>query len=331
MTEQFAVRPEPCSIPCDLCGGTDVSLLATRSRSGAPLRTVICRACGLVWSDPRPHDARGFYEADYRVAYKGAYEPRPKHILRAGKVALSRLARIRRLLDGGRKRILDVGAGGGEFAYLLARLRHDVRGVEPNRGYAEYSIREYGLAIDVGFVQDVALPPESFDVVTMWHALEHTESPSSVLDRLRRALDPDGVLVVEVPNVEATCQSPKSTFHEAHLYNFNVASLRGVAAKVGLEEVRHALSSDGGNITMLFRRRAPGAGAPQGAPIPGNCERVFGIVSRHTDLRHYATRYPYVRAWQRLERSLNEKREMAELGGERPLDALYSRVLGRPG
>ncbi len=304
-------------------------MLATRSRSGAPLRTVICRSCGLVWSDPRPHDARQFYETDYRVEYKGAYEPRPKHILRAGKVALSRLEKVRRLLDGGRKRILDVGTGGGEFAYLLSRLGHDVRGVEPNRGYAEYSIREYGLPIDVGFAQDALLPPEAFDVITMWHALEHTESPSFVLERLGRALDADGVLVVEVPNVEATCQSPKSTFHEAHLYNFNVASLRGVAAKVGLEEAGHALSPDGGNITMLFRRRAPATEARQGTPIPGNWARVSTVVSRHTDLRHYATRHPYVRAWQRLGRSLNEKREIARLGGgRRLLDSLYSRALG---
>jgi len=328
MTQQLTTRPDPRSIPCDLCGGSDVSVLATRSRTGAPLRTVICRACGLVWSDPRPHDARQFYEADYRVEYKGSYEPRPKHILRAGKVALSRLGKIQDLLDGGRKRVLDVGTGGGEFAYLLSRLGHDVRGVEPNRGYAEYSIREYGLAIDVGFMQDVALPAESFDIITIWHALEHTESPSSVLDRLRRALSADGVLVVEVPNVEATCQSPKSTFHEAHLYNFNVASLRGVAEKVGLREVRHAISPDGGNITMLLRGDPSRPGPAKGASIPGNCARISGIVSRHTDLRHYATHHPYARAWGRLTRSVNEKREIAQLdGGRRLLDSLYSRAL----
>ncbi len=50
--------------------GPKVSILSTRSRSGNPL-TVICRACGLVWSDPRPHDARQILtEAEYRLAYK---------------------------------------------------------------------------------------------------------------------------------------------------------------------------------------------------------------------------------------------------------------------
>ncbi|MBH0181271.1 MAG: glycosyltransferase family 9 protein [Nitrospira sp.] len=46
---------ESSSIPCNLCGGTEVSTLSNRSRSGKPLRTVICKSCGLVWSDPRPH------------------------------------------------------------------------------------------------------------------------------------------------------------------------------------------------------------------------------------------------------------------------------------
>jgi methylase of polypeptide subunit release factors len=110
-----------CSIPCNLCGGTEVSILSNRSRSGKPLRTVICRACGLVWSDPRPHDARRFYEQEYRLSYKHTYRPKLKHVLRAGNVALSRFEKIEQLLST-RKAVLDVGTGGGEFAYLLQSL-----------------------------------------------------------------------------------------------------------------------------------------------------------------------------------------------------------------
>ena len=303
-------------------------MLGTRSRTGAPLRTVICRRCGLAWSDPRPHDARSFYETAYRVEYKGTYEPSPQHVLRAGKTALDRLSRMPPLGDAPR-RMLDAGSGGGEFAYLLARLGHHVRGIEPNRGYAEYSIRQYRLAIDVGFVQDVALEPASFDVVTAWHVLEHTESPSSVLEALARALAPGAVMVVEVPNVEATCQSPANTFHEAHLYSFNVASLTGVAGKAGLEHVGHTLSPDGGNITMRLRRREsqPAGGPP---PIPGNCERILAIVKGHTNLRHFATAHPYRRVFDRLRRSLAERSNVTRLtrGGRRLLDAFYDEAFG---
>ncbi|OQW30918.1 MAG: methyltransferase type 11 [Nitrospira sp. SG-bin1] len=299
-------------------------MLSNRSRSGKPLRTVICRACGLVWSDPRPHDARQFYEEEYRLSYKHTYSPKPKHVLRAGHVALSRFEKIERLLLN-RKAVLDVGTGGGEFAYLLQSLGHRVCGIEPNRGYADYSIREYGLTVQVGFVQDATFPLDSFDVVTIWHVLEHTEDPGSILALLRSWLKPDGTLVVEVPNVEATCQSPRSTFHEAHLYNFNVVSLRRLAKKHGLFEARHLISRDGGNITMFFTRTAPLIADQFEAVIPGNYEWVSRIVRQHGNVRHHLTPLPYLRMWQRLCRSLRERRQTADArSGKALLDGLYS-------
>ena len=315
---------DPCSIPCNLCGGRAVSILSHRSRSGKSLRTVICQACGLVWSDPRPHDARRFYEEEYRLSYKHSYSPKSKHVLRAGKVALSRFEKIESLLSN-RKAVLDVGTGGGEFAYLLQSLGHDVSGIEPNRGYADYSIQEYRLTVQVGFVQDATCSPESFDVVTIWHVLEHTEDPGSVLALLRSWLKPDGTLVVEVPNVEATCQAPHNTFHEAHLYNFNVVSLRRLARKHGLYETKHLISRDGGNITMFLSRIEPLVHDPYDASIPGNCAWISRIVSQHSNVRRHLTPIPYLRAWQRLCRSLQERREAAdERSGKALLDTLYS-------
>lgn len=316
-----------CTIPCNLCGEREVAILSNWSRSGKPLQTVICRACGLVWSDPRPHEARHFYEDEYRLAYKQTYSPKPKHVLRAGKVALSRFEKIAELLSM-RKAVLDVGTGGGEFAYLLQSLGHSVSGVEPNRGYAEYSIQEYGLTVQVGFVQDATFPLGSFDVVTIWHVLEHTEDPGGVLELLRSWLKVDGVLVVEVPNVESTCQAPKNTFHEAHLYNFNVVSLRRLAKKHGMQEAWHVISRDGGNITMFLTRTEPLLEQPYEAEIPGNYEWVSKIVRGHSDLRRHLTPLPYLRAWERLCRSLRERRETAGLtDGKAILDQLYSHPL----
>ncbi len=316
-------RTEKCSIPCNLCGGSDGAVLSYRSRSGRPLRTVICTSCGLVWSDPRPHDTRRFYEEEYRLSYKNSYAPKPKHVLRAGKVALSRFEKITQLLQS-RKAVLDVGTGGGEFAYLLRSLGHGVNGIEPNKGYANYAVREYELTVHVGFVQESVFPPDSFDVVTMWHVLEHTEDPGAVLAQLRSWLKPDGMLVIEVPNVEATCQSPTSTFHEAHLYNFNVVSLRRLARKHGLYESTHIISPDGGNITMCLTRQEPLIVEPCQTSIPGNCEWVSKIVRGHSNLKRHMTAAPYVRAWQRLRRSLAERRETSgEVSGRELLDRLY--------
>ncbi|NOU22996.1 MAG: class I SAM-dependent methyltransferase [Methyloglobulus sp.] len=315
---------ESCSNPCNVCGGTDISVLANHSRSGKPLRSVICRDCGLVWSDPFPHNTRSYYEDDYRVAYKGTYTPKPKHILRAGKVALYR----RKLLDkwlAQPKKILDVGTGGGEFAYLLQSLGHDVNGIEPNKGYAEYSKQEYGLNVQVGFIQDIQQPDESFDLITIWHVLEHTENPCDVLTKLHTLLRPQGVLVVEVPTIEATCQSPKSTFHEAHIFNFNLANLRKLGEKVGFAEVEHKLSADGANITVFFQKNAAATINDKALKIPGNAERITNIVNNHTAYKHYLTAWPYQRFFCRMGRAFGEKLATANFeSGKSLLDKLYS-------
>lgn len=314
---------EPCTIPCNLCGSMETSLLSNRSRSGRPLRTVICVRCGLVWSDPFPHDARRFYESDYRISYKGIYSPRPKHILRAGHVALSRYRRIQGLLSAPRV-TLDVGSAGGEFAYLLQALGHDVQGVEPNKGYAEYSIHEYGLKVQSGFIQDALFANDAFDIITLWHVLEHTEDPYAVLVKLHTLLKPTGVLVIEVPNIEATCQSPKSTFHEAHLFNFNVKTLSKLAEKASLVEQEHSISADRGNITM-FVRKAPTSVKERTLAIPGNSAQIISTVRRHIFFRRYLSSNPYVRLYRRVARSLREKRDTRDFQrGKQLLDRLYA-------
>jgi len=324
MTQHSTGQQESCSIPCNLCGNTDVSVLANHSRSGQPLRTVICAKCGLVWSDPLPHNPRNFYEDDYRVSYKNAYSPKPKHILRAGHVALSRYRKLQHLLSKPLE-ILDVGSGGGEFAYLLKTVGQAVTGVEPNKGYAEYAMAEYGLDIQVGFIQDATFQAERFNLITIWHVLEHTENPCDVLIKLHALLKPEGILVIEVPNIEALCQSPKSTFHEAHIFNFNSATLQKMAEKAGFTGMTHSVSGDGGNITLIAQKKPENAVGSRDWAIPGNSEKITKIVRTHTLTRHYMTPHPYTRLLRRIRQSLAERRGISRFAGGKPLlDRLYA-------
>jgi 2-polyprenyl-3-methyl-5-hydroxy-6-metoxy-1,4-benzoquinol methylase len=312
--------------PCNLCGASAATVVGTRSRSGAPLRSVCCTSCGLVWSDPRAVDLRTFYENDYRLAYKGTFEPKPKHVLRAGRVALDRLDHVRPLL-GQPSRILDVGAGGGEFAHLLQSLGHEVVGIEPNRGYADFAASRYDLQILRGFVGDVALPADSFDVITIWHVLEHTDDPSRVLAQLCSALRPGGTLVVEVPNIEATCQSPRSTFHEAHVFTFSPATLQRMAEKAGLQPQRLTASADGGNITVLLHRPAQPQPALASLQIPGEHDRIVRILRAHHPLTHLFSAHPYRRLAGRLVRSLHERwLTRKRLSSRVLLDSLFASV-----
>ena len=316
-----------CSIPCNLCGSTDAEQVRSKDRHGEYLRSVICRRCGLVWTDPRPtpEQVREFYWHEYRLNYKQTYQPKVKQTYRSGKVAVDRFRRLQPVLEPG-FRVLDVGAGSGEVVYVLRAMGYEASGFEPNEGYARYAADVLGLPVRQRFWQDAATLPESQDLVTMFHTVEHLESPFDVMRHARQWLRPQGLLLVEVPNVEAVCQQPHTQFHRGHLYHFNLATMEAMHQRAGYSVVSSSTSSDGGNITVISRKTdAPPSGA---AEAPGNYERVASILRRHTALRHLFSRYPYIRPFSKLAARLEEQRSVqSHRPAKEVLDALISDAL----
>jgi SAM-dependent methyltransferase len=294
-----------CPIPCNLCGSSDVEVLGDRDRDGHPLRTTICRQCGLVWSNPRPREeeVRRYYSSEYRLDYKGHSTPSLRHVARSGRGALNRYRALAPYIQRG-NRILDAGAGGGEVVYVLRSLGFDASGLEPDEQYARHARETLGVPVATGFVQDAAFPAGAFDVVTMYHALEHVEDPLAILSRLRGWMAGQGVLLVEVPNVEAVCIAPGHRFHFAHFYNFNRDTLESLGRKAGFEPMQTTTSSDGGNLTSVFRV-ALRAETPR--VDAATYARIAGIVRGHTSLRYYCSVSPYAGPLSRLRTFLADR------------------------
>ncbi len=337
----FADSQVTGSRACPLCQDREALKLSDKSRSGATLHTILCTGCGLVRSDPLPHDPESFYSEHYRVQYKGTYRPKAKHVVRAGLVALDRRRKIAHLLKPGLN-LLDIGSGGGEFAHLMRQSGLKVIGVEPNIGYAEYSAQTYGLAIRKGFVQHQTLEADAFDLITMWHVLEHTEDPPEILRFICRALKPGGVLVIEVPNIFATCQSPRSTFHEAHLYNFSEQTLSLAAELAGLTVESILFSSDGGNLTLTARKLDINPAALHDATLAGKRDvpaydrkalvaAIYKSVKGHTPIRHFLSGQPLIRLWGKLQRSMREHQFIKQNKDAELLQSLYQPSLGNSG
>jgi 2-polyprenyl-3-methyl-5-hydroxy-6-metoxy-1,4-benzoquinol methylase len=299
-------------LPCDLCSSTDTEVLAERDRDGKPLRTVICRNCGLVFSDPRPDNeaVREYYLKNYRADYKAVHQPKTKHVYRAGKVAAERITNLKKWLKPGQK-VLDFGAGGGEVLFALLAMGCDATGFEPNEGYALFAAQDLGLPVTHSFYQDANIREGSLDAVTSFHVYEHLDSPSDAARHVAKWLKPGGHFIVEVPNVEATCQWPGHRFHRAHLFNFNPSTLESLGKAAGLEVVHSHVSSDGGNIGSIFRKPETPSSTPASRAIPGNYQRVKRIVDGHTNLGHLFSPYPYIRPFRSLARALDEKRGCA--------------------
>jgi SAM-dependent methyltransferase len=304
--------------PCHLCGGTQRALLATRGRGYVPLRTAVCTGCGLVAHDPLPDPAElaAFYAERYRCDYKGAERPKPKHVLRALRGAVSRAARLAPHLPPG-ARVLDVGASSGEFVHVMRRLGHAASGIEPNRGYAAAARERWGVGLEVAGIEEARIAPASLDLVTLNHVLEHVHDPLATLRLCRAWLRPGGVLFVEVPNLAGVRKQAANTFHRAHIWNFTPATLRGVARRAGLAP----LAGEAAGSTSLLLQAAPPAW-PE--PDPAEAERIIRQVREEQGaLAYLLSGAPFSRRWHRLRRNIEE----ARLLRSGPLEAIAERLI----
>ena len=311
-------------IPCIITGSHEAEVVCDVDRHGDPLRTVISKASGLVFTDPRPsHDeVKEFYTDLYRQEYKGTVAPKKKHVYRAGRVALDRWENISPYISTGDK-VLDAGAGGGELVYLLGKKGCKVSGIEPNRGYANHAIEQYDVDIQVGFFEDANFDAGAFDAVLLFHVLEHLENPVEEIKRLKKFLKPGGTFVIEVPNVTYTQGYPTAKWHIGHLYNFNQKTLGATALKAGMDVVELRELGDGGNLFGVFSNIEP----TEAMSLNGNFEQVSEKLAAHTVVSHLFSLNPYVRPVKKLCRSIMEK--LAIMGPQNSrelLDKLYNAI-----
>lgn len=197
------------SIPCGLCGSSEVELLfeGPDRLLGLPgrFRVVRCINCGLLRQDPRPtREMMAFYYPPEYEPYSVAIDEEPSRWRRFDRRYGMRKRRraIERFCSGGR--LLDVGCATGNFLYEMARTgRWQVEGVEPNVWAARYGQERLGLSIHVGELTEVDLPPDSYDVITMWDVFEHLHDPMANLHAVARLLKPRGWFVFSIPNLRS--------------------------------------------------------------------------------------------------------------------------------
>ena len=236
---------------CALCQGNDFKRISEKdSKNKGELIVCFCNSCSMVSQNPIPseHQVEQYYATEYRQDYKQVFVPKLKHIYRAGSLALNRLGFLTKNNVASGK-LLDVGAGGGEFTYVSSQLGFDSTGIEPNIGYSNYAKDQYQANVKTGQLADV---DGKFDVITMFHVMEHIPDPIKTFKKLYDLLNEDGFLFIEVPNIESFSQSPGNTFFKAHIHYFSAATLIACASQYF---VSVDLDNSNNNIRILFNRR----------------------------------------------------------------------------
>lgn len=222
---------------CPICSNTTTSLFfKVKDHSISKENFIICKchSCQLLFTADAPgqFEIGKYYASESYISHtdskkgllENLYQVVRKQTL-AGKRKL-----IKKWFEAEQGTILDYGCGTGAFLHEMKVHGWDVQGIEPDagaRGKAELLNK-----ISIGLPDTISdLPDASFDVITMWHVLEHVHDIQNVIRNLKRLLKPNGKLIIAVPNHSSYDAIYYNSFWAAydvprHLYHFTPDTLK---------------------------------------------------------------------------------------------------------
>jgi len=227
---------------CPVCGSQTFDLFLSGKDyflTGESFNIVKCRECGFRFTNPRPQaNALGrYYESPEYISHSDSkkglfasvYQQMRKYTL------FQKYTLITKLQQKGE--ILDIGCATGQFLNYMAKHGWKCTGIEPDEKTRSHAISEYGLQVFAEGQLDL-FEKSSFDVITMWHVLEHVSDLNARLMQLNKLLKPLGSLLVAVPNCDAYDAKKYGKFWAGydlprHLYHFTKSDVKLLMEKHG--------------------------------------------------------------------------------------------------
>jgi len=240
------------NVSCGLCGAPESLEVRRGVHHGPDMNVRQCKTCGMIflWPRPKPEELTAYYASQYRAQYLGVIDPEKKYC-ESLPAARDRTKRLLSYLDQ-TTRLLDVGASSGAFLSSIRGFLGEAVGVELDEAHREWGWRVKGLTILPSLEK---LGNRRFDLITLFHTLEHVPNPVEFLRRLAEFLDIGGRIAIEVPNVADALLAvygipafAELYYQRAHLYYFSSDTLRRTIEAAGgkgmIEGIqRYALSN----------------------------------------------------------------------------------------
>jgi hypothetical protein len=216
------------NIYCTICDSSESELLSEKDRYGLDYQVVVCKKCGLVYTNPRmiAEAYADFYDKDYRKLYLGTETPKASYFNRQYKRAKDIYHFIEKHSSSLSKTnpvILEIGCGAGGVLSYFAKRGCKVFGVDLDSEYVEFGKEIQGLNLIHGSILDVPddLNPE---IIIYSHVMEHILDINSELQNIKNLCTPDTIIYVEVPGIKNIHVAYKMDsllyFQNAHTYHF---------------------------------------------------------------------------------------------------------------
>ncbi|MFD2725796.1 class I SAM-dependent methyltransferase [Hyunsoonleella rubra] len=216
--------------------------LRDHSVSGEEFELIKNSEYGFLETHPRPSEKRlaEYYESEDYISHtdskRNLFE-KVYHLVRA--ISLQKKLKLINSFPTEGKNLLDIGCGTGDFLQTALKNNWKIFGIEPNenaRVIANEKTNNSVFEID----ELLKFEPNSFDVITLWHVLEHLPKLEDHLNVLRKILKPNGTIVIAVPNYKSYDANHYKQFWAAydvprHLWHFDKVSLSKLIGTFGFK------------------------------------------------------------------------------------------------
>jgi 2-polyprenyl-3-methyl-5-hydroxy-6-metoxy-1,4-benzoquinol methylase len=235
--------------------------------SGEAFSLSECLSCGLIFTNPRPDQASigRYYQSDDYISHtnsnKGWFN-RVYQIARNYSIK-KKHALLQSLIVKKEPFLLDIGCGTGEFLAYCKSQGMNCTGIEPSEKARQLAINNYSL--DVSDTSTLStLHNDSFDLITMWHVLEHVPDVKSESENLFRLIKPGGYCIIAVPNptsFDARHYKADWAAYDVprHLFHFKPSTLKNIFETAGFKfKNSYPMKMDSFYVSLLSEKYKTG-------------------------------------------------------------------------
>ena len=186
---------------------------------------------------PNPESLSRYYESDDYISHTDSKRSLFEKVYQLVKIrAIKQKVSLIQYWQSGTGSVLDIGCGTGDFLSAAKKNNWKAVGMEPSPK-AKASAKQKGICLVESYQE---LENNFFDVITMWHVLEHVSDLENQIKELKRLLKPNGTIIIAVPNYKSYDASYYGKFWAAydvprHLWHFSKTALEKLFALQNLK------------------------------------------------------------------------------------------------
>ncbi|WP_163716130.1 class I SAM-dependent methyltransferase [Mangrovibacterium lignilyticum] len=227
------------NINCQICNSDNFEILTQKDRYGLAHQVVICKNCGLVYTNPRmtQKSYSKFYNSEYRKLYGGRNAPNTAvfySYYERGKRIYKYVGQYLPTPKNRSLNILEIGCGAGGILLFFKENGCNVLGLDLDEQYLQFGRDNFGLDLRYGTLDKL---PDGFtpDVIIYSHVLEHILDLNLELKKVKKICSSKTIIYIEVPGIQNIHRSYKMDallyFQNAHTFHFSQNSLLNLFKK----------------------------------------------------------------------------------------------------